>query len=624
MESEAERTRLFSRRSLLVGGAQLAFFGVLAGRMGYLAFIDGQRYALQAENNRVSVRLIPARRGLILDRTGKPLALNRDDYRLQLIPEETPDLEQTLAAITRIYPLSEEELARIRRDVRRSPRFMPVEIARGLDWDGFSELNVRLPDLPGVVPAAGMTRLYPAGASVGHLLGYMAVPNAATVEADPDPILRLPGFRVGKEGIEKAFDTALRGKAGAARVEVNAFGRVVRDLKRDDGLAGAPLHLTIDDDIQRFAAMRLEGEAASAIVMGVETGEILALASVPAYDPNALSDGISAVEWQALLEDERHPLINKPVQGLFPPGSTFKMIVALAGLESGLIDPADRVFCSGRYRLGSHIFHCWKRRGHGPVDMAQGIFQSCDTYFYDIGRKIGIERIAQMARRFGLGETFDLPTTAQKAGLVPDREWKQRVKRQPWLIGETLNAAIGQGYMLATPMHLAVMTARLASGRAVRPQLVRPAAGFATAPPISGIDPAHLAFVRQAMADVVNARGGTAAGARLKGGFVMAGKTGTAQVRRITMAERRRGVLRNEDLPWRFRDHALFVAYAPAEAPSYAISVVVEHGGSGSAAAAPVARDIMERVLARDPLGTLVPPLPDAPLAALQAPVGGR
>lgn len=621
MESEADRTRVFSRRSLIIGAAQAGFFAVLAARMGYLAFVDGQRYALKAESNRVSVRLIPARRGLILDRHGVPMAQNRDDYRLQLIPEEVEDLDATLAAINRIYPLTEVDEARIRRDIARSPRFMPIEIARGMDWDGFSALNLQLPDLPGVIPAAGMTRLYPAGAAVGHLLGYMAAPNDRDVKADSDPILRLPGFRVGKEGIERAFEQQLRGKAGAARVEVNAFGRVVRDLQRDEGVPGVSLHLTIDEAIQRHAAQRLEGQAASAIVMGVETGEILALASVPAYDPNALSDGISGAEWQSLLEDERHPLINKPVQGLFPPGSTFKMIVALAGLESGLIDPLDKVFCSGRYRLGTHTFHCWRRRGHGPVDMSAGIFQSCDTYFYDIGRRIGIDRIADMARRFGLGEIFNLPTTAQKAGLVPDRAWKQRTRGQPWLIGETLNAAIGQGYMLATPMHLAVMTARLAGGRAVRPALIRPPGGFAPAPLLSGVNPEHLAFVRKAMEDVVNARGGTATGARLKGGFLMAGKTGTAQVRRITMAERRRGVMRNEDLPWRFRDHALFVAYAPTEAPRYAIAVVVEHGGSGSQAAAPVARDIMEKVLERDPL---LRPVPALPVQTTDALVGGR
>jgi penicillin-binding protein 2 len=323
---------------------------------------------------------------------------------------------------------------------------------------------------------------------------------------------------------------------------------------------------------------------------------------MPAFDPNLFSRGIKSGQWASLMQDERLPLINKPVQALFPPGSTFKMLVALAALESGLIDPNATVVCRGRYRLGNHDFYCHKRGGHGPMTMTQGILHSCNVYFYHVGHTIGIERIADMARRFGLGERFDLPLTSQKQGIVPDPAWKEKRWGKAWLAGETLSVAVGQGYLLATPLQLAVMAARLASGRKVTPVLMRDGEEPGLAP-LLDVNPEHLTLVRSAMADVVNARGGTARGARLSvGGFTMAGKTGTAQVRRITTAERRSRVLSNDELPWRMRDHGLFVAFAPYERPRYACAVVVENGGSGSKVAAPIARDILELAIKRDPL----------------------
>lgn len=599
METEADRIRIFSRRALLLGGAQAAVFATLAARMGYLSIFENNRYTLQAEDNRVSIRPILPRRGLILDRNGYPLALNRQDYRLAVVPEEVEDLEATLAAIRQIVPLDEDDLEKVRTQIKRVPGFMPVEVARDIDWQAFTAINVKLPNLSGVQPVQGYNRYYPDGEAVAHVLGYVGAPNEKNIEKDPDPILRLPGFKVGKGGLEETFDKRLRGRAGADRVEVNARGRILRSLGRTEDTPGDPVTLTLDRELQVYSAWRLQGEAASAVVMDVHTGEILSLCSTPAFDPNDFSGGIRTKVWKSLLGDERHPLLNKPLQGLYPPGSTFKMVVTLAALEAG-ITPKESVVCTGRYMLGNHGFHCWKRGGHGYVDMRRAMFQSCDVWYYDVSRKIGVDAIARMARRFGFGEKFELPLPSQRAGLVPDTEWKRKRYGKAWLTGETLNASIGQGYMQATPLQLAVMTARLASGRTVVPRLIKPEKPIAPARPL-GISEEHLAIVRQAMTDVVNSAEGTARVARIRlPGVTLAGKTGTAQVRRITAAERRSGVLSNNQLPWRYRDHALFVSYAPVEAPRYACAVVVDHGGSGSGAASPMARDILTFALAQE------------------------
>ncbi len=602
MESEADRSRIFTRRALLLGGAQAALGTVLVGRMGYLSIFESPKYRLLAEENRVSLRVMPPRRGLILDRFGVPLALNRQNFLLQLIPEQVEDVDATLNAVSQYLPLTQEDFDRIHRDIERVPRFMPVEIAHDLPRDQFAALAVRLPTLPGVQPVQGYARYYPDGPAVAHLVGYVGAPTQEEVKKENEPVMAVPGFKIGKEGLEKSEETRLRGRAGAARVEVDAHGRVVRDLDTVTDTPGEELVLTIDRELQIFTAQRLTGEGASAILMSVDTGEILALASVPGFDPNSFSDGISHTEWNLLSTDEKNPMMNKPVRGQYPPGSTFKMVTAMAGLESGLIAPTDSWFCSGRFKFGSNTWHCHKRRGHGRVSLMAGIYQSCDVYFYNVGRMIGADKIADMARRFGLGKKYDLPIPWQKKGLVPDPAWKQDRYGKDWIVGETLNYAIGQGYLLTTPLQLAVMVSRIASGRAIEPKLVRKNKEPELAPYLD-INQEHLAMVRQAMAAVVNGRGGTARSSRIKvGTFQMAGKTGTAQVRRITKEERRRGVRKNESLPWRERDHALFVAFAPVDNPRYACAIVVDHGGSGSKAAGPVARDILELALKRDPL----------------------
>jgi penicillin-binding protein 2 len=586
------REARFSRRALLLGGGMGLVGTTLAGRLAWLSVFEGDQLAAAAERNRIRNRLVPPRRGWIVDRNGTPLAVNRPDYRLELLPREVGDLDATLARIAQVLPLTLEDEMRIRADLAMQPEWMPVEVAKDLDWPAFAALNVQVSDVPGVQPVRVFSRHYPDGEAFAHLLGYVGPPSPAQYEKEGDPLLVYPGFRIGKDGIERHEDRRLRGRAGARREEVTARGRVIRELETTLDEPGETLRLTIDRDLQAYTARRLGDNSASVVVIDCLTGELLTMVSMPAFDPNVFSRRVSTKLWEALQADDHTPLLNKSAMGVYPPGSTFKMITMLAALEAG-VEPDASVNCSGRYPLGGNVWHCHARRGHGRVTMGTALPKSCDTWFYEFGRKVGIEQIATMARRLGLGQEFPLPLPGQASGLVPDNDWKMRRFDKPWNVGETLNCSIGQGYLIANPLQLAVMTARIASGRAVMPRLILEE-GAAPQFDDLGLDPAHLEVVRQGMFDVVNAGIGTARSARTSvPGLEVCGKTGTAQVRRISAAERRTGVLRNEALAWKFRDHALFVAYAPADAPRYAVSVIIEHGIAGGRYAAPIARDVL-------------------------------
>ena len=594
MSNGAVREQGFTRRALFLGGAMGVVGVTLAARMAYLSIFEGEQYRLASEENRVQLRLVPPRRGWIVDRNGKPLALNKPDYRLELIPEQVGDLDTAMARLTNLLGLTFEDELRIRADIAIQPGYMPVEVKRDLDWPTFAGLNVQVADMPGLQPVRAFSRVYPDADQFAHLLGYVGAPTPEQYKAQKDPLLIFPGFRIGKDGIERHEDRALRGKAGARREEVTARGKVVRELDTRGDTPGDTLKLTIDRDLQSFTARRLGDNSASVIVIDCLTGDVLTMVSMPAYDPNVFSTRVPAKLWKALQDDDHNPLLNKSAMGLYPPGSTFKMVTALAVLESG-VTPDQGVRCTGKYKLGNNTWHCHSRRGHGGVDLHTALPKSCDVYFYAFGRQVGIDPIADMARRLGLGQKYDLPLPGQAAGIVPDTAWKYKRYGKPWSTGETLNTAIGQGYLIANPLQLAVMTARIASGRAVVPRLLAPADGAAPAQFESlGIPEEHLQIVRQGMYDVINSGIGTARGGRSPiQGVHFAGKTGTAQVRRITMDERRRGVKRNEALPWKQRDHALFVAFAPTEQPRYAVSVIIEHGIAGGRYAAPIARDVL-------------------------------
>ncbi|MBT3553709.1 MAG: penicillin-binding protein 2 [Rhodospirillaceae bacterium] len=610
MHRDSDRYRMFSRRAAIFLGGQVVLLSGLGARMYYLQVVEAERYQTLANDNRISLKLLAPPRGLIVDRFGRSLADNRQNYRLILTPENITDLDKTLDSLSAIVPIGPNERLRIAREIKRRRRFNPIIIRENLEWNKVARIEVNAPDLAGIGIDVGESRYYPGGAATAPILGYVS--GVSEKERTGDPLLELPGFRIGKAGIEKTQDLALRGAAGTSQVEVNAFGREIRELQRVEGQPGAEARLTIDYELQRMVAARLGDNAASAVVMDIHSGEILAMASTPSFDSNAFKRGFSRAEWRDLISNPRAPLNNKAVVGQYAPGSTFKMIVALAALEKGIITPQSRFFCSGEMELGDSTFHCWKRTGHGSMGLVNGITQSCDVYFYEVARRTGIDRISAMARRFGLGSRLGIELPGEKNGLMPTRKWKKRAKGVRWQQGETVLAGIGQGFLLTTPLQLAVMISRLANGgRAVEPSILRQLVSFGVPEPEPGelpqfpeigVNKNHLRIVGRAMARVTNSPIGTAYRARIKNPeFRMAGKTGTVQVRRITKAEREQGVRKNSELEWRDRDHALFVGYGPVRAPRYAVAVVVEHGGGGSTAAAPIARDILTEAQVRDP-----------------------
>lgn len=604
MQQEADRLRWFKRRSILLGMGTFGLFGALVGRLWHLQMEQGQRYRLLSESNRISERLILPPRGRVLDRAGRLLAGNTPTYRVRVVRELTEDLPGTLATLATLVPIGPERLAEIARQAYLRPRFVPVSVREDLTWEEVAAIAVRAPELPGIILDSATVRRYPDSVALAHVLGYVGPVSRPDLDSDKDPLLRLPEFRIGKQGIERAYDPVLRGTAGLSRVEVNAVGREIRELTRDEGQAGTDLDLSLDLDLQRFCMNRLGSEvSAAAALVDVRDGGVLALASVPGFDPTLFQNGISSRNWAALRDDKLAPMVNKAFKGEYPPGSTFKMMTAIAGLEAGVIDRNTRISCSGSTWMGKMEFHCWKKGGHGPVNLIQSLERSCDVYHYEVARRLGIDRLSAFAERFGLGARTGIDLPAERPGLMPTVAWKRAKLDQPWHKGETLISGIGQGYVLATPLQLAIMTARLCNGgRKVSPWLVKGgqhhAACCDAAAETVGVAKENLDLVLDGMYRVVNGPSGTARAAALHTpGMVMAGKTGTSQVRRISKADRLSGAYKRKDIPFEHRDHALFVGYAPYEQPRYAVAVVVEHGGGGSTVAAPIARDILDRVL---------------------------
>ncbi len=599
----AESNRRITRRGLVVGAVQLGFVGLLGMRMRQLQIEESDQYRLLAEENRINIRLLPPPRGLIHDRNGETIAENTQNYRIVMVREDAGDVDEVIARLQELVYLDPSNLERARKEIKRRSPFVPVTITDQITWEELSRVAVNSPALPGITPDVGLSRRYPMRDDYAHIVGYVGPVSDYDLSRidDQDPLLQIPKFQIGKSGIENKMEKTLRGSAGAKQIEVNAVGRVMRELGRREGDPGGNLRLTVDSRLQNYVQARLGEESAAAVVVDTRTGDILAAGSTPSFDPNKFVRGISVKDYGELTGNKYRPLANKSVQGTYPPGSTFKMVVALAALEAGAVGPEETVYCPGHMELGNRRFHCWKRGGHGQVDLNKSLEQSCDVYYYDLSLRIGVDKITEMANKLGLGVRPDIPMSAVAEGLTPTRAWKQEVKGQSWLKGDTLNASIGQGFVLASPLQLAVMSARIATGRAITPRLIK--AVDDVEEPIRGgedlgISAETLRIVRQGMYNVSNNRRGTAYKTRIvEDAMRMAGKTGTSQVRNITAAERARGVTRNADLPWERRDHALYVSYAPYNDPHIAVSVVVEHGGGGSTAAAPIARDIVLQAL---------------------------
>ena len=617
-KGDGERSGLFTRRTLLLGGAQAVLLSTLVGRLYQLQVLDTQRFATLAEENRINLRLLPPPRGLIFDRTGQPLAVNRNNFRAMVTSDRGRGVEILVERLDQILNIGEAERNRLLRELRRSRNAQPIVVRENLGWEEVARLEFNAPDLPGVFTDVGQTRDYPEGELMSHIIGYTGRVSDEDLVGRDDPLLQLATIRFGKKGVERSLEDDLRGRAGAVQVEVNAVGRVVRELDRTEGQPGSNALLTIDLDLQRFAAERLKDhQSGSVVVMDVVTGDIIVMASTPGFDPNMFARGITQGEWRELLDSPERPLNNKAIAGVYPPGSTYKVVTALAALESKAIDPWTVLPCLGYLTLGDIKFHCWLKGGHGGLAVVQAIAQSCDCFFYEAARKAGIDRLAETASKLGFGKLSELGLPGESPGIQPSRPWKQEKYNKPWQQGDTFNLGIGQGYMNATPLQLAIMTARVANGGyEVQPNLLlakaTPREELVPPPPREKpvaaslrFNPQNIALVREGMTQVVAA--GTASmlkvdgqGKPLPAELMFAGKTGTAQVKRITERERDMGITQ-ASLPWHLRHHALFVCWGPVANARYACAVIIEHGMAGGATAGPIGRDVLVETMKRDP-----------------------
>jgi penicillin-binding protein 2 len=580
--TNAHQSITFSRRMMLLGGAQAAVGTMLIGRMGWLAIAQNEKYQLLSESNRVQLIPVPPRRGWIIDRNGKPIAINKASFRVDIIPQQMDKGRDIVGPVSKLLNLPPDEVERINRELATSRGFQPVSVADNVPYEQYAAITVRLPELPGVAASRGFTRFYPAGSAVGQLVGYVGAASAAEYEKEnKNPLLLIPGVKIGKEGLEQTLESTLRGEPGGQRVEVTARGKLVKELEPKPDRSGGTVQLTIDVDLHEYAARRIGDQSCSVVVIDVTNGDILAMPSMPSFNPNNFSDGISRNEWKMLSEDDHLPLVDKALESLYPSGSTIKPSMAMALLNAG-IDRKQRVNCTGAYPLGNHVFHCDKR--HGPVDMDAAIVHSCDIYFYEMCRRVGAEKLAPMVRSMGFGEKFDLPFDNQRYGTVPDPAWMKRKYHREWQTYDTINMSIGQGMVLINPLQLAVMASRLATGKRVMPRLLK---STPVAPQAQlEVDADHLNFIRTAMAGVVDH--GTAAAAKLQiPGIQMAGKTGTAQTHNLSASERGNYTA----AIWKERDHSLFMGFVPFDNPRYAAAAIVEHGGFGAAVAAPLIRD---------------------------------
>jgi len=599
MLRDVRKNKIFNRRIFILGIGQSILTSFLMLRLGYLQIWKHDQYSIQADSNRIRALINPAPRGIVFDRYGLPLARNESNFRLLMYRGKKHNINKTIDKLAEILDLSPEQKQIFQNKAKLKKNV--VSLIDNLGWDDLSRIETNSHLLPAVSIESGIIRKYPYPFETAHFLGYVSLPSEKQIEKlskdneqNNKDLFMHPDFRIGSFGIEKTFDKPLQGQYGIKYVEVNVHEVPLKTLDYKQYSEGSRINLTIDFNLQKFVTDRIKNDVASVVAIDVKTGEILAYASSPSFDPNNFVEGVSKEYWQQLNSDPRKPLNNKPVSALYPPGSTFKLMVALAALENGY-NPHNRVFCNGSYQLGKRTFHCWKEEGHGSLDLTDAIMHSCNTYFFTLANQMNYDKIANVAKRFGYGEKFDISLSGIKSGLVPNEEWKMKAFKQPWVKGDSLNAAIGQGSVLASPLQMAVVTARLANGGIpIKPYLIRNSNIFKQFDNLKSqpiISSQYLKTVQEGMRRVINQPGGTAYGKRIEiAGFEMAGKTGTSQV----ISKREKEMTKEESK--NNANHAIFVGYAPVHDPKYAVSVVVEHGKSGSMAAAPIAKDIFMEV----------------------------
>tara|TARA_R110000868_G_scaffold189695_1_gene432878 strand:+ start:63021 stop:64796 length:1776 start_codon:yes stop_codon:yes gene_type:complete len=582
--SSANRNKIVSRRTVLLGALMALPFPVFVARMYYLQQILGAKYKKLAEQNRVSIRPIRPERGVLFDRLGKVLAKDKPAPRLVIIPEQCDDAQKVLASLQKLIPLSKRSVNDTLEKVKYRAPFTPITITKSLSFNNIAKVELNQPDLQGIDFIDIPLRHYQNGVSTGHLLGYVG--RTDDYKKDKAEVKGWsPDFPVGRQGLEKLYEDELGGQPGFVHNETNAVGRPVRELERQEAKKGDDLYLTIDQDLQEFALNQLKNKVGSIVLLNAKTGGILAAVSTPSFDPNEFAEGIDPANWRELLNNSDNPLLNRSFQGTYSPGSTFKLVVAQAALEEGLVKPDEIMNCRGKIKLGNREFNCWKK--HGKVDLLDAISGSCDIYFYELAKRLGVNKIANYAHKFGYGERSEIGIP-EKSGLVPTTDWKYLTKHERWTTGEDLITGIGQGFLLATPLQMAVMSARIATGMEIKPVLLQKYEDVTRqAVPL---EEKYLKLLRQGMFDVVNSRKGTAKNARRKG-TVISGKTGTVQV----ISQRIEEGVDMSDVPLKRRPHGMFVGYAPYDTPQFAVAVVVENGGSGSGAAAPLAANVLKK-----------------------------
>ena len=595
---------LLNRRAALLTIGKGSIFAIMVSRLAYLQITKNENYTSLSDNNRITHRLLEPERGFIFDISGNPIATNKENYQAAIIFEETVNINKALNAFNHILPNAKLDVSETIKRIKKSKKFVPIKLIDNLSWNEFAILNSNVHKLRGVYPVVGFKRYYPESESHAHLVGYVSAIDSK--EVYNNPFAKLNNAKSGKIGIEKSFDHSLRGVLGNKSIEINAAGREIREIQRVESKKGENVQLTIDSELQDFCYSQLKGVSGSISVTNVKTGEYLALVSAPSYDPNLFSTGLDEKTWLKLTADKFKPLINKTITNNYPPGSTIKPLVAIAALESG-INPNEKLYCNGQHEIGDKslesgvkIFHCWKKEGHGNVDMLEAIKVSCDVYFYQIARKIGINKIAEVCNRFGLGkEVFDI-FYEEKKGVVPDKKWKKEVLGGSWMVGETLSAGIGQGYFLTSSAQLSLALAQIVNGgKKLSPSIIVAQNDSNSKKKYDTriiANANHLEIVKRSLIEATNTIGGTSYKSRIIGDLKMGGKTGTSQVRVISKKEREDGIIKNKDLPWKERDHGLFIGYGPIDNPLYALSIIIEHGGSGSKTAAPLAKKIFEYI----------------------------
>ena len=588
---QKKQIKNLNRRSFFLLLTKLSLFSAISYRLFDIQITNSSKYKTLSKNNQINVEILYPVRGIIKDRKGNIIASNLKVFDLYIIPEQTKNLDKALNDLSNFIDLDFKTKRQIINLSKTVKKFERIKILENLDWKTLEMLETNKNYLEGISLVEDFQRIYPQNESFSHLLGYVNKPSKKDLNLPY--ISNMPLLNIGKQGLEKTFNELLVGQPGNREVEVNSSGRIIREISRKLSTKGKELNLSIDSKIQKYLTSRIaEHKAGSIVLLDIETGEILSMVSTPNFNSNLIIQKPNVDYWNSLLNNSLSPLTNRSIQGLYAPGSTFKMIVAIAALKDGLINKNDKVFCEGKIEFGDRFFHCWKTKGHGNMDIVSAIKESCDVFFYNLSIKVGIDRIAEVAKDFGLGQTYNVKLLNQKEGIIPNKKWKKNTYKESWYGGETLNAAIGQGYVLTSPLQLAIMTARIASGgKKINPSILK----ISTKTSFNQMNKysESLKIIKKAMFKVVNESKGTAINSKASN-FNFSGKTGTSQVKKITMAERESDNFRKKEIEWKNRDHALFVGYMPSEKPRYSLSVVIEHGGSGASAAAPIARDVFK------------------------------